>query len=291
MFKNLKIGVRLGLGFGFVTVLLLVISGIAYQRMDMLNQEIMDMVNDKFPKTVYANDIIDSLNTIGRAMRNAMLVKGEENIRKELDRIPEQRKIIGERLDKLTQLIRSEEGKAVLKRMVDSRVAYVALQEKFIELAKAGKRDEATELLLGDVRKSFNDYVKNTNDLISFQTGLMEKAGKHADEAADKAQLLILVLAGVSLLLAVSFAWWVTRSITRPLNEAVGVADELAQGNLMVKITVDSQDETGLLKTSMNNMLGKLSQIIGDVNTASAALNNAAGQVSATAQSLSQSSS
>ena len=41
----------------------------------------------------------------------------------------------------------------------------------------------------------------------------------------------------------------------------------------------------------MQAMIGKLSHIISEVNVASDALNNAAGQVSATAQSLSQSSS
>ena len=291
MFKNLKIGVRLGLGFGIVVLMLMIISGIAYSRLAMLNSEMDGLMKDKFPKTVLANDIIDAINAIGRIQRNSLLVKGEQNMVKELDRIPAERKKIGDALEKLTASIKSDAGKAVLKRMVDSRAAYVPLQEKFDTLMRAGKRDDGSELLMGEMRKVFNEYIKNVNELIDFQTKLMEKAGGEADEMAVAAERMVLLIAAAAVVVAVGFAWWVTVSITKPLNVAVGVADELAGGNLTVKIESDSKDETGRLLTSMGNMVGKLSHIIGEVNTASEALNNAAGQVSQTAQSLSQSSS
>jgi methyl-accepting chemotaxis protein len=51
VFKNLKIGMRLGLGFGIVLLLLAILSVFAYSRVQMLNHEMDDMVKDKFPKT------------------------------------------------------------------------------------------------------------------------------------------------------------------------------------------------------------------------------------------------
>ena len=291
MFKNLKIGVRLGLGFGLVLVLLVVISTLSYTRLGMLNGEIEEMVNDKFVKTVQANDVIDAINAIARIQRNSLLVKGEENMKKELDRIPAERKKIGDNLEKLTASIKSDAGKAVLKGMVDSRAAYVPLQEKFDTLMRTGKREEATDLLMGDLRKVFNDYIKNVNALIEFQTKLMEKTGKDADAAADNAMNLILIMAVSSLLLAIGFAWWVTRSITKPIAEASAAAEALSNGDLTVHIEVSSKDEVGVMMGAMQNLTGKLNQIIGEVKGAADALSNAAGQVSATAQSLSQSSS
>jgi methyl-accepting chemotaxis protein len=291
MFKNLKIGVRLGIGFGFVLILLSVISALAYTRLDALNSEIENMASDKFVKTVQANDIIDAIQAIGRIQRNALLVKGDAAIIRELDRVAGERKKIGDTLEKLTATIHSDEGKAVLKRMMESRTAYVPLQEKFDQLMRAGKREEATEVLMGDLRKVFNDYLKNVNELIAFQTKLMEQTGKEADKMADAAQNLILILSISAILLALGFAWWVTISITRPVNEALNAANALAEGDLTVKIESNSKDEVGMLMTAMQNMIGKLTQIIGEVRTAADNLSNAAGQVSATAQSLSQSSS
>ena len=74
MFKNLKIGVRLGMGFGFVALLLTCIAALAFAKLSALNTEIGDLVNDKFPKTVYANDIINQVNVAARSTRNALLI-------------------------------------------------------------------------------------------------------------------------------------------------------------------------------------------------------------------------
>jgi methyl-accepting chemotaxis protein len=291
MFKNMKIGTRLGLGFGLILVLLLAISSLAYLRLNELNQEIDLLVTDKFPKTVQANDMIDSLNVMARAMRNAMLLKNEAEIQKEIARIPDERKKIDGIIEKMEKTIHSEEGKASFKRILDSRAAFTPTQDKLIELTRAGKHDEAVTLLLGDVRKTFNDYLNSIAALIEHQTKSMEKTGKDANASAGTAKQLILVLAGASLLLATGFALLVTRSITRPLGEAMGIANELAGGNLTVHIDADSKDETGQLKQAMQNMVAKLAQIIGEVRSAADSLSSASEEVSATAQSLSQSSS
>ncbi|HXE37487.1 MAG TPA: MCP four helix bundle domain-containing protein, partial [Azonexus sp.] len=290
MFKNLKIGVRLGIGFGMVITLLVVIASLSYLRLGALNSEIDNMVNDKFPKTVLANDMIEAMGTIARHLRNAHIFTGAE-VQKELDQIAEQRKIITERLEKLEKTIVSEKGKEALKKVTASRPAYAASMERYIELLKAGKKDEAAGMLTGDLRKTQGEYLKSITDLIDFQTELMTKAGKEADAMADHAQMLILAMAGTAILLAVAFAWWVTISITKPVNEALNAATRLADGDLTVKIESDSKDEVGMLMAAMQNMIGKLTQIIGEVRTAADNLTNAAGQVSATAQSLSQSSS
>jgi methyl-accepting chemotaxis protein len=288
--KNLKIGIRLGIGFGLMVILLLVLSTISYTRVATINGEIENMVNDKFPKTVWANDVIDSVNAIARQLRNGYIFSGEER-RKALDQIPDERKKISEAIDKLEKTIHSEKGKEHLKAVTTARAAYVAQQDKFLALLKEDKREEMVALLQGDLRKAQSEYIKSVNSLVEFQTALMTQSGKEADELSRQTETLILTLALASLVIAVGFAWFVTVSITKPISQAASVANELAEGNLTVKIDVDAKDETGQLLTAMQNMVAKLSHIISEVNTAGEALNSAAAQVSATAQSLSQSSS
>lgn len=290
MFKNLRIGTRLAGGFGLVVLLLVAVAGLGISRMSHLNSEIELLVNDRFPKTVWANDIIDSVNTIARAMRNALLVKPEDAV-KELDRIPEQRKMIAERLEKLEATIHSEKGIEKLKKVKEARAVYVAEQDKFLELIKSGKRQEAIDFLLTTVRKDQASYIQTVNDLIVFQSELMSQSGKDAMESYENARTLMLILAAVAALLAVAIGFMVTRSITVPLNEAVGVANKLAEGDLTTKVEANSKDETGMLLSAMKNMVEKLSEIIGDVRGAADNLSSASSQVSATAQSLSQSSS
>ena len=122
MFKNLKIGVRLGIGFGLMVLLLLTLSTVAYLRVQNINTEIEGLVNDKFPKTVQANDIISAIDTVARLLRNGYIYTGEER-KKALDQITDQRKIISDNLDKLEKSITSDKGKEMLKAVQTARAA------------------------------------------------------------------------------------------------------------------------------------------------------------------------
>ncbi|MDP3540298.1 MAG: methyl-accepting chemotaxis protein [Azonexus sp.] len=291
MFKNMKIGLRLGLGFGLVATLLVIVATLAYIRLTSISEEIDLLVNDRFPKVTAANSVIDQINVTARALRNAVLVKSPEDVSRELDRVAGARKIAVENFNYLEKTIKSDEGKKAFAKVMEARKVSIADQDAFIVLAKAGKRDEAIEMLVTKIRKTQGDYIKATEDLITMQSELMAKSGKAADQEASSAKQIILILSAIALLLAAAIAWWVTRSITVPVNEAVNAATRLAEGDLTVKLESDSKDEVGMLMSAMQNMIAKLTQIIGEVRTAADNLTNAAGQVSATAQSLSQSSS
>ena len=64
MFKNMKIGMRLGLSFGLVLVLLSVIAFIGITRLAALNESIDKIANDRYPKTVMANEVLKQINRI-----------------------------------------------------------------------------------------------------------------------------------------------------------------------------------------------------------------------------------
>jgi methyl-accepting chemotaxis protein len=287
MFKNFRIGVRLGIGFGLMVLLLATVSLTSYMRMSQINIDLADVVNEKFPKTVWANTVINNINVIARALRNSLLVKPEQ-VQGELDRVTDARKTITENFDKLEKSIHSEQGKKKLAVALEARKIFVEDQTKFLELQKSGKRDEAVELMVSGLRKTQGDYIKAVQGLIDFQSGLMKTTGEEARVAVEDAQRLISILSISAILIAIGFAFWVTRSITVPLNQAVDVANALAEGDLTVKIEVNSKDETGRLLSAMQAMVGKLSQIVGEIRASATNLSSASEEVSATAQSMSQ---
>jgi methyl-accepting chemotaxis protein len=291
MLNNLKIGIRLGMGFGIVVLLLIVISVMAYQRLGSVNAEIEGLMEDKFPKTVIANNIIDGVNEDARSVRNILLLDNKEEMAAQKACIDANRPKYTEWYGTLEKTIHSDAGKQALKAVIDSRVEYVKARDKALELAMAGQKAEATALMFGDVRKAQGPYLQNINKLVEFQAKLMEQAGKEADATAEGGQKIIMLLAGTALLLAVALAWFITRSITRPVGEALLVTQRLAEGDLTVRIEDVSKDEIGQMLGAQKGLIEKLNQIIGEVKGAADALSNAAGQVSATAQSLSQSSS
>ena len=295
MFKNLKIGVRLGLGFGIVLALLLIISITSISRIAALNESTQLIVDDRMPKIEMASEIQENTLVMGRALRNLILSNDKNFEKTQLDTINNSRKRNGEILDKLRPLIQTPEGKAAMEKVNEARAKYNTALETLLPLAQSTSpkynQEKAIAFLFADLTPPANDYVVKNKEFAELQKSQAQKAGKDSIEAARTAQMLVISASIIAALIAIAFAWWITRSITRPIGEAVVVAERLAEGDLTVKLDADGKDEVGQLMTAMQSMIGKLTQIIGEVRTAADNLSNAAGQVSATAQSLSQSSS
>ncbi len=263
MFANMKIGLRLALGFAVVLTLLLIMAGVSYTRVIALNKEVTGMVQDKFPKTVLANDIINSIGNVARVLRNGVIYTGAEQ-QKALDSLAGERKKISDALEQLQVTITSAEGKDKLKKVDAARTGYVADQDRFLVLLKDNKRDELVAHMQGSFRTTQAAYIASVNELIDFQTQLVTKAGADADALADSTETLIMVLAGVAAVMCVLIGWLVTRSITAPTGKLVAAADKMAQGDFEFQIDIHNKDEVGALATSVRAMQAAVKAMIAD---------------------------
>jgi methyl-accepting chemotaxis protein len=99
-------------------------------------------------------------------------------------------------------------------------------------------------------------------------------------------QLIIGTLACAALILVI--AYFVTRKIKQALSDAVRVANDLSEGNLMVNLRINSADETGKLLMAMDNMAGKLKEVVDGVSVASDNVASASRQMSSSSQQMSQ---
>ena len=291
MFRNMKIGLRLALGFGVLIALLLVIVATGMKNMSGMASSTENIVTDQYPKTALANAIDGDINQIALSMRDLLFLKNPDELAQERAKIQSARKAIGDTLDQLGKTVHSEKGKELLKDIVDARLKYIDGEEQYLKLLSDNQIDQATKYLLEKIRPVQSAYLVSVKNLTHYQHEQMIEGGKAAEDEYHSARTTSLGLGLAALLIAIGFGWWVTRSITRPIAEAVSVANRLAEGDLTARIEVTSRDETGQLLAAMKNMVEKLSQIIGEVRGAADNLSSASEEVSATAQSLAQGSS
>ena len=291
MLSNLKIGLRLSIGFAAALLLMLVVAFLGVTRVGELQGNIADLVKDKNVKTKLANDLVDEVGAIGRFQRNQLIFKDNpKEIENAANNARKSRENIGKILGELQKFQYSDKGKTTLGEVTKQRERYVGLQAKFTEAVVAVKWDQAMAVF-AEMRPAYNEYVKAITAFIDLQTETAEKIGADAEALAVSTRNLIIGTALGALLLGIVLALLITRSITRPVGEALAVTQRLAEGDLTVTIDDISKDEIGQMLGAQQGLIAKLNQIIGEVKGAADALSNAAGQVSATAQSLSQSSS
>ena len=277
--KNLKIGMRLGLGFGLVVFLLAVIAILCIARLKAGAAMTDEIVNDRHVKVELSLQIKSDVNTTARNLRNAMLATTPEDTKKFLNKMEEASKQSSERIDKLDKIINTPKGEEIFKELTDARAAYRVVRDRIVKLIEEGSKDKAVDLLFNEGIPKQDAFFAALDKMADFQRGLMARIGKEAIEQARSATVLSTTLSVIAVLLAAVVGVFITRSIVRPLQEAVTVAQTVAAGDLTSRIEVYGKDETGQLLQALKNMNKSLVNIVSEVRGGTETLASASQQI------------
>ena len=279
MIKNMRIGQRLALGFGVVIFLLLTLAGLSYLRIASLNQEVGRMVDVRYPKTVVANTIKADVNEATRSMLNVLIMTDPSQIAKELANIEAHNASATKAIAELTATTTDPKAVAILKAIGVIRDRFMPGQTKFVGLINEDKKDDAMVKFMFSLRPQQTKYFEQLDKYIAYQNAEMVSAGKDASALTKRTQLMITVLAIVAAVISLLVAFLATRSITRPLNEAVGVAQRVADGDLTSEIVVNSTDETGQMMEALKFMNDSLIRIVAEVRTGTVSIAEASSEI------------
>ena len=278
---NFRIGARLGIGFGFLVLLLVSMAVLGVTRLSGLKEQMDEVINDKYPKTVLANDIIKNVNVIARSSRNVLLMTDADEIGKEMQTIKKAGDSTKATLEKLDSLITGDKGRALMKSIMDARTQYNVGRDEVLRLVVAGAKNDATMLLLQTVRPLQLTYMSAVETLIAHQNELMQVASKEVEEEYIEARNLVIALSVIALVFAGLIAWLVTRSITSPLSRAVKVAETVAAGDLTSQFDASAKDETGQLLRALRAMNDNLLDIVSRVRHGTDTIATASTQIAA----------
>jgi methyl-accepting chemotaxis protein len=285
--KNLKIGTRLGIGFALVLALMACIAGIGVFRLQGVGDAVQEMVQRSLVKERLAANWL--LNTSSNSVRTFALVKSNDAevqayLQKQMSKTSAG---ISETQAKLEAMLDSPEEQAISAEIKEKRSQYVGLRNTILKLKAEGKQDDAAALTNDKLVPMLEVYDASIRGMLTHQAERIDKAAEavHGLNRAGRAN--VIVLAVVALLLGGVLAWLLTRSITRPLNEAVRVAQTVADGDLTSRIESSSRDETGQLMQALKNMNASLATVVSGVRQGTDAIATASGQIAAGNQDLS----
>ena len=264
MFKNMKIGMKLGLGFGVVLTLMLILGVISVSKLKTLGNDTQNLADDKWPKAKLAYDVRGETNLVARAVRNALLTNDAAIQQEELAKVPEARERATKYIEELTSLVRSDTGKASLKGITDSRALYAEQLKILMGLVEANKKDAAISLLFGKFREEQTAYMGAIDVLVKHQAEEMNTVGDEAAATADTAGKIVIGISVIALLFGTIIAWVVTRSITKPVSACTEAAKKIAAGNTDVTLDTSGHDETGMLQAAMHKMVEAINALVAD---------------------------
>jgi methyl-accepting chemotaxis protein len=168
------------------------------------------------------------------------------------------------------------------------RAAYVASFSQVDRLLQDGQRDDAVRLLTGETLPAIDALQAHVKALATYQHKLVDQSGDRVRQDIASARAILFGVGLAVLLLAAGFAWWLTHSITGPINAAGKVAETVATGDLTSRFAVTSSDETGRLLRALKAMNESLVQVVGTVRRSSDNIATGSGQIAVGNQDLSR---
>ena len=284
---NLKIGTRLALGFGIICAMLVLMAALSNAMLARVNAGTDEIVNGRMPKIEMTGHMQADINDIAIAIRNMMLTDDPDDRQKLVEEVMEHRRSMNAILAGLDKSLASARGKELLAQMKQETASYVSGQDKLIRLINLDELDAARSLLKSELRPLLVRLKKATADQSALQKQIALDAAAEAAGTYRSTSLLMWGLGIGALALAAAVAWWITRSITRPVNQALEVANTVAAGDLTSRIEVGTRDEMGQLLQALKTMNENLARTVGVVRTGTDTIAVAAAQVAAGSQDLS----
>ncbi len=279
MIKNMSIGNRLALGFGVVIFLLLTLAGLSYLRISTLNSEVGRMVDTRYPKTVSANDVKSDVSEATRSMLNVLIMTDPSQIAKELANIEARNASATKAIADLSKTANNPEEVKILKAIAAIQDKFMPGKNAFVALINEDKKDDAMIKFMFLLRPQQNKYFDQLDQYIAFQNKEMVNAGQEASALTRRTQFLIMVLTLGAALISLVVAVLASRSITRPLREAVVVAQRVANGDLTSEISVNSDDETGQMMAALKHMNESLIKIVAEVRSGTDSIAEASSEI------------
>ncbi len=287
-FRHLGIGVRLALGFGALLALMALVIGLSTLRFGEVGQAMNRIVDEDWAKADAANTIDATARANARRTMELLLVTDPARAGTVRGRIQKNRQRIDEALATLDRLVQSPEGKALVAALKTDRAAYVASFSKVDELVRSGQRDDATRTMLDETLPAMDRLQARADALVTLQKTVAKNSSAATQASIRSTQAMLMIAGAVMLGLGAAAAWWLSRSITGPIAQAVGVAEAVAAGDLSSVVDTDARDETGRLLQALKTMNESLRRVVGEVREGSESIATGSGQIASGTADLSQ---
>jgi methyl-accepting chemotaxis protein len=276
---NMKIGARLATGFGLVMLLMAALLIIGLTRLTGIASITDKIIEKEWVKVEAANTINALTRANAQRTMELFIATDKEEVSKIYQGIDGNKKRITEALGTLDGIITSDAGKQLMGRIKEARAAYVASFTKTTKLLEDNKREEAIAVMHGETLPALDVLLSPIKELVEREKRFVEDGGEEARQNIASARIWMIATGLAGLLLSIGFAWLITRSITRPLNAAVKIAQTVAAGDLTSRIEETSTDETGQLLHALRGMNESLVRIVSEVRTGTATIATASSQI------------
>jgi methyl-accepting chemotaxis protein len=289
MFEKMRVSTLLACSLGSIVLLNIIMVTVAHFETASLNDATINISSRLYPINLYANNI--RMNVLNN-WSNALILDGTvnpEEIKIITDEMTQNSKLITQSFDALEALLSSTDEKNLLAQTIAARKLYLDNRKQYIELLKAGDRDQSKHFLTNTLRQNILNYVTLVSNLVEIQTNHLHENTIEMAANTNNLRFVLMSLGLVIIILSISAALFIARSITGRLGGEVHyvseIAREIASGNLALNLPVNAGNPNSLM-SSMLKMCKRLREIVSEIENNAHLASQAAKRLVGTAESV-----
>jgi methyl-accepting chemotaxis protein len=292
---KLKIGAKIGLGFGVILALMAISSITAYLKTAEVKTQLERTFQMRIPQVEAAKGI-QSLQQYAASKTRQCILAGSD--RERYQAALKAWEHAWETLDKsfaslnaLVPQFTIQENKNRVASVGERLPNLRAIQKTSMEIAASGVKDAVTKggNNYTDVGTPFNDAISKTlTELTDSADEQLKKDEQAILDANHSLYLTLMISTALSLVIGILVALFISRQISRSTNSVLHQAEAIAGGDLSGdELKITSKDEMGDLSAAINRMHASLRKVIQSISENSQNVANASEEFSSVSQQIS----
>jgi methyl-accepting chemotaxis protein len=286
--KNLKIGVRLGIGFAIVLSLLLVLTVTALVRMQSAGAQTERLVNTSVKNQRTVAEWGRLIELSGARLETAYVAADIATVKEIAQRMKNASVRSTQLQEEIEKSLRNEGVRAQLNVVKEERARYLTARAALFQAKLDGNDTLAANIYREQIMPRNAAYQGAIAKMAKMQIDASDAIATGILDAYAVTRTLLIVLGLAAIGLGIACAILITRSITVPIRQAVALAEKVASGDLSSRIQAAGRDETGQLMRALGAMNDSLAEIVGRVRGGTGTIALAAGEIAAGNQDLSR---
>jgi methyl-accepting chemotaxis protein len=289
--KNLSVKTKLIGAFGLLILMIVAMSAAALQSIKEDGDQFTGYVQGVEARAAAANQVRLAVDRRAIAARNLVLVTKPEDSALEKAAVLAAVADVGKSMETLQALSNKPgvpaESRGHVEEMAKIEAQYSRVAEAILGLVLAGDREAAIGRMNEQCRPLLAALVKASDEYIRYTAQTSEQLIADNDKVHAQRMLVLSVSCALVVALSLVAAFAITRSIVAPLNQAVALINDVAQGNLDTEVQVNTRDEFGNLLQAIGAMQGGLRTLVTSVRQGADSLSLASAEIAQGNHSLS----
>ncbi|MFJ4350045.1 methyl-accepting chemotaxis protein [Pseudomonas sp. NPDC089428] len=256
--RNMNIAPRALLGFALIGALMLGLGIFSLMQMGNIRQAGVTIEVNSVP-SIKTLDELAALNLRMRTLSYRLLLNREPETQRDTLNLLDQRNA---QIDRARQaylpMITAADERAAFEQYTQLLNQYRQLESRMRSLSQADRLDELRDLLNRDLLANSEQINKVMETLVQINTEQTRTTNETAANQYNSAFALVIGLLVAATALTFLCAFLLTRSIVKPIEEALQAAEQVADGDLTKVIRAEGTDEAARLQGAMARMQDKL---------------------------------